>query len=255
MSRPNTTDPGRVIAHRGASKSAPENTLAAFAKAFEQGTRWIEFDVSLLGDGTPVVIHDAHLDRTTNRKGPLTDLAIADLARIDAGSWFSTLYRGEPVPTLTQTMDLIDRMDLYANLEMKLHRGDPDHMADQIAEELTRRKWATKRIIVSSFEHEVLHALRARLPEQPIAALWTEPAEDWAETLTDLNAAAMHINYRALTTDLLRKARAQGVDLRVYTINRPELMESFRRLGLTSVITDHPPLYLTDKDWRMWAEE
>lgn len=94
-----------VIAHRGLNHRAPENTLAAFRLAAESGCRWIETDVDVMGDGTPIIIHDTRLDRTTNRSGYFYDLQSSDLP-IDAGSWFSSEYVGEPVPTLRQLVIL-----------------------------------------------------------------------------------------------------------------------------------------------------
>ena len=80
--RPDTSTPGRIVAHRGASRIAPENTLSAFRVAAQQGARWLEFDVSLLGDNTPVLHHDATLDRCTDSAGPLDRLTASDLAAI-----------------------------------------------------------------------------------------------------------------------------------------------------------------------------
>ena len=114
--RPDTSTRGRIVAHRGASRAAPENTLIAFRLAARQGARWLEFDVSLLGDGTPVLHHDRTLDRCTDGTGRLDRLTAADLAGIDAGRWFGAQYTGEPLATLEQALDLIGELDLSANL-------------------------------------------------------------------------------------------------------------------------------------------
>ncbi|MEM1162207.1 MAG: glycerophosphodiester phosphodiesterase family protein, partial [Pseudomonadota bacterium] len=116
--RPNLPDPGRIIAHRGASQVAPENTLKAFRTADRQGAYWLEFDVSLLGDGTAVIHHDDTLDRCTNATGPLSGIAAADLSDIEAGE-------GEPLPTLSAALDLIKEFGFFANLEMKPHALEP----------------------------------------------------------------------------------------------------------------------------------
>ena len=91
-----------VQAHRGASAVAPENTVAAFRGTREQGGRWVELDVALLGDGTLVVIHDPTLDRTTSASGPLAAIGAADLHTIDAGSWFDPAFGGEAMLTFEQ---------------------------------------------------------------------------------------------------------------------------------------------------------
>ena len=94
-----------LIAHRGAKTLAPENTFSAFQAALDHGINWIETDVDILGDGTPIVMHDTSLDRTTDHAGLYYDLEVADLASIDAGSWFSPDFAGERIPTLSTVVD------------------------------------------------------------------------------------------------------------------------------------------------------
>lgn len=252
---PNVTDPGRIVAHRGASQVAPENTLAAFREAARQGAHWIEFDVSLIGDGTPVIHHDDVLGRCTDRAGPLGDLTAGDLAGVDAGGWKGAKFAGEPLPTLEATLDVIAELDLWANLELKPHDDPTGRQAEAVAAALATRPWAAERIIVSSFEHPELAAFRALAPAQPIALLWEEPPENWRAGLAALDAAALHLDWRHLSQSLLREARRHGIDVRVYTANQPKLMAPFREMGLTGIITDHPPLYLDDPDWGAWTQE
>ena len=109
----------RIFAHRGLNRVAPENSLAAFEKTADAGLTWIETDVDILGDGTPIVIHDTSLDRTTNRSGSYYGLEKADLASIDAGSWCSPEFAGQPLPTLEQLIELLNRRGLNANIEIK----------------------------------------------------------------------------------------------------------------------------------------
>lgn len=255
--RPMTKDPGRIIAHRGASRVAPENTLSAFRGAHAQGARWIEFDVSPLGDGTPVVFHDEKLDRCTNAQGPLTSIGLADLARIRAGKLFGPEFVDETVPTLEAVLDLIEELDLHANLELKAHRRRPGRtvgdLAGPVAELLSARPWATGRIAISSFDEDELGALRENLPEAPVALLVEEPPADWRARLDVLRAEGLHLDYKCLTQSLLAEAQAAGFRVRVYTINEPALMAPFRDAGLTGVITDHPPLFLDDPAWAAWA--
>jgi glycerophosphoryl diester phosphodiesterase len=253
--RPDTDTLGRIVAHRGASRMAPENTLAAFRLAAAQGARWIEFDVSLLGDDAPVVHHDATFERCTDASGPLIGLTATDLAGIDSGRWFGPGYAGEPVATLTQTLDLIETLGLSANLEIKPHKADPAPIALAVATALTARPWTRQRILVSSFDLGALAALRQRMPHQPVAVLYKDPPADWPATLDRIRALSLHIEHRFLTTDILATARARGDHVRVYTINDPPRMAQFRDAGLTGVITDHPPLFLDDPAWAAWAGE
>ena len=252
-SRPAVAEPGRVIAHRGASRVAPENTLAAFRAAAGQGARWIEFDVSLLGDGTPVVFHDPTLDRCTDAAGPLSGIGRADLGRIHAGARHGGRFAEERIPTLDAALDLIDELGLFANLEIKPQDRPCGATADAAAQALRSRAWAGQRIVTSSFDLDELSAFRKALPEAPVAVLYTRPPPDWPARLTAFRAEALHLQFDKLHARLLAEAREAGLRVRVYTINQPELMVPFRGQGLTGVITDHPPLFLEDPAWAEWA--
>src|SRR5438445_1086012 len=109
----------RLIAHRGASALAPENTLAAFRKAGEIGAKWVEFDVMLAADGEAVVIHDDTLDRTTNAKGNVCDYPYSYLQTLDAGSWFNPQFSHEKIPTLAEVIGVLRHCKLAANIEIK----------------------------------------------------------------------------------------------------------------------------------------
>lgn len=251
---PNVQDKGRIIAHRGASQIAPENTLAAFRAAFEQGANWVEFDVSRLGDNTPVIHHDSTLGRCTTSTASLREIKKSDLVRIGAGKLHAKEFANEAIPTLQQTLDLLEANGMYANLEIKTHDDPPGVLAKSVCTALAERSWASERVIVSSFDHEELAAFRSMMPECAVAALWTRPPLDFRKTLTELRASAVHLKYSHLSQSFLQEATSYGFDVRVYTVNRPAVMAPFRDLGLTSIITDHPPLFLDDPDWKTWAE-
>lgn len=252
--RPDTSTPGRIVAHRGASRIAPENTLSAFRMAAELGARWLEFDVSLLGDNTPVVHHDQTLDRCTNSTGPLDQLSADDLATIDSGQWFGAQYTGEPLATLDQALNLIGTLDLSANLEMKPHHAPPQPIADTIAAALRIRPWTRARILVSSYDLGALEALRRLMPDQPLAVLFDEPPANWPDVLAGLHACSLHVWHEFLTTEILERAQAGGFHVRIFTVDEPNLVERFRANGLTGLITNHPPLFLDNPAWAAWAE-
>lgn len=253
MPKPDTDSPGRVIAHRGASRIAPENTLAAFRAAAGQGATWVEFDVSSLGDLTPVLHHDATGARCSTHPGPLSALTARDLPGIDAGAWFAPAFRGEPLATLTQALDLIESLGLSANLEMKAHGAAPGPLAEAVAQALAR-PWVPGRILVSSFDHGELAALRDLRPDLPLAMLWEEPEPGWADAALTLGACSVHLHYPYVSEGLLRDCRRLDLHARVYTVNDPQVMAPFRDRGLTGVITDHPPLFLDLPDWAAWAQ-
>jgi glycerophosphoryl diester phosphodiesterase len=231
----------QVHAHKGASGVAPENTLAAFRAAHGQKACWVEFDVSLLGDGTPVVLHDATVDRCSSATGRLQDMTVADLASIDAGSWFDPFYRNERIPTLEQALACFAEFGLNGNLEIKRHphQESVEQLTGAVAEVLARRD-PRVRIGISSFDPAVLASIGARDPSLELAMLWDELPLDWQARLAAVPARVVHLNYKSLTFPFLDEARAAGVLVRAWTCNNPEELAQYWPAGLGGVITDEP---------------
>lgn len=162
-----------IFAHRGASAIAPENTMAAFKKAVEAGATWIETDVDVLKDGTPILIHDSSLDRTTNRSGSYYDLTVSDLDDIDAGSWFSPEFAGERIPTLAQLVAFMNETGLNANIEIKSNEAGAQmslQLVDTILKELEALDGP--QVIISSFNHVLLKIFKDKAPQYSVGALF-----------------------------------------------------------------------------------
>ncbi len=245
---------GRVIAHRGASMNAPENTLAAFRLAADQGARAVEFDVSLLGDGTAVLHHDATLDRCTNAHGPLSAIGRDSLCEIDAGSWHGPTFAGEPLPTLDDALVAFDELELASNLELKPHDLPNGRLSASVANVLSAHEDVASRIVVSSFVEEELRAFSELRPSMSLALIVNEAPSDWRKRASAVGASALHINYQYLTASLLAEAASHGFELRVFTVNEPERLAHLRDERLSGVITDHPPLFLQDPAWCAWHQ-
>jgi glycerophosphoryl diester phosphodiesterase len=242
-SRPRTTE--EVQAHRGASAVAPENTIAAFRAARDQGATWVELDVALLADGTPVVIHDVTLDRTTTGKGSLGAIVAADLAAIDAGGWFAPEFRGEKLSTLPEVLAALGALGLNVNVEIKQHAHHKS--LTQLAETVhncLRDRPPGVRVMISSFDADCLKAMHRLDPDYELAMLWSELPSDWLDQVGAIPANAIHLNYRALTFGVLDRARERGVTVRTWTCNDPSQMAPFWDAGLGGVITDDPSLFL-----------
>ncbi len=239
----------RIVAHRGASRAAPENTLSALRAAAEAGARAVEVDVSLLGDGTAVLHHDATLDRCTDAEGPLLAIGRGDLARIDVGLWFGPGFRGERVATLGEALEVTDGLGLAANLELKPHGADPGPLAEAVADALDAYEGPP--VVVSSFDPGALAAFR-RTSSRPIAMLWDAPPADWPARLAEIGAGALHVAHPAADAALLAEAAAARVALRVYTLNDPGAVH-LRQPTLAGLITDDPALFLADPGWAAWA--
>ena len=247
MTIPSDIGPARdeVQAHRGASAVAPENTIAAFRAAAEQGARWVELDVALLADDTLVVIHDDSIDRTTSGKGSLGALTYADVAGLDAGAWFDAKFAGERLSTLAEVIKALGEFGLSANVEIKQHKHHKslDQLVRAVQADINKRDPNTG-IMISSFDPEALGAMHALEPDLEMAMLWDRPPEDWAERLKTIPATTIHMHYKALSIGLLEETSKNGIKVRAWTCNNPVELVSFWGAGLTGVITDNPKLFL-----------
>ena len=241
--RPRSTE--EVQAHRGASAVAPENTIAAFRAARDQGATWVELDVALLADGTPVVIHDVTLDRTTTGKGSLGDIVAGDLAELDAGGWFGPEFQGERLSTLPEVLTALGELGINVNVEIKQHAHHKS--LGQLTETVhacLRARPPGVRVMISSFDAECLRAMHRLDPSYELAMLWSELPADWLDIVAAIPARAIHLNYRALSLTVLDRAREKGVVVRVWTCNDPSQLTPFWDAGLGGVISDNPRLFL-----------
>jgi glycerophosphoryl diester phosphodiesterase len=230
-----------VIGHRGSAANAPENTLASIRLAAEQGAKMVEFDAKLTGDGVVILMHDSLLDRTTNARGPVAATPWAEIATLDAGSWFADAWRGVPVPTLVQALALLAVLDLKANIEIKPCLGREVETAKAIVETIGTH-WPKDRggLLVSSFAREGLAAARDSAPELSRGMLiWEKPA-DWSTAAAALACRSVHCAHQHLTPEWAAEIKRLGYDLAVYTVNDPALAWRLRAWGVDSIITDNP---------------
>ena len=235
-----------VLAHRGLPSAAPENTMAAFRAAADAGARWIETDVDLLADGTPVLIHDTALERTTDRGGSIYGLRAADLAHVDAGSWFGPDFAGERLPTLEAFIDFVNERGLNANIELKANEQGAARsveLVDTLAAALERLD-AGRQVLVSSFSQPLLMAFHQRHPQYATAVLYESATirPDWRSVAELCGAVAIHPEDAGLTEAMVRSARAAGYGVNVWTVNRPDRANQLFNWGCTGVFTDVYPL-------------
>lgn len=245
--------PVTIIAHRGASGHAPENTLAAFQRAVEMGADIVELDLQLTADGRLVVLHDDTVDRTTNGRGSVLDLSLAEIKALDAGYGFAVAagefpFRGAglTVPTLEEVLEAFPTAAL--NLEMKAPAGPP--IADALAAVL-RRYRAEDRVLVASFNPEILRRFRELMPGVP-----TSLAENEARTFYLLHRVFLDRWYRSpgvalqvpewsgaihvVTPSFIAAARRLGLKVHVWTVNDPGDMRRLVDLGVDGIITAFP---------------
>lgn len=229
-----------IIAHRCGGAHAPENTLAGLRAAAALGVKGVEFDVMLCGDGTPVLIHDETLERTTDGHGRVAQTPLEHLRRLDAGRWFDVRFAGEPLPTFAEAARLCRELGLWANVEIKPAAGFEVDTGVAVAR-LARHFWpAGEGVLLSSFSLPSLMAARDAAPELPRAVLLERVSPAWRQHLEDTGSLAVHVDWRKLTRAQATEIGAAGVPLACYTVNAPETAARLRALGVVAFFSDTP---------------
>lgn len=231
-----------VFAHRCGGALAPENTLIGleFARRYGAG---VEFDVMLSADGTPVLMHDETLDRTTSGSGRVADTTDAVLRTLDAGTRFSAAFAGEPVPTFAQAARRCIASDLCVNVEIKPAAGRDEETARVVAD-AARRWWAAAAHapLLSSFSERALQVAAEVSPTLPRGLLVEAIPADWRTRCERLGAVALHAWAGSLTRTEVGCLRAAGLWIVAYTENDPARAEALFAWGVDCVITDRPDL-------------
>lgn len=228
-----------IIAHRGASAYAPENTMAAFKKALEMGAGGIEIDVHLTKDNYPVVIHDGKLERTSNGTGEVKDKTLEELKKLDFGGWFSEKFKNESIPTLDEVMDLISTENILFNIELKssivLYQG-----IEKVVTDMVKKYKMEKRVIISSFNHYSLLEVKKIAPEIKIGLLYSAGLVAPWEYAKRIGAEAIHPYYISIPPEAVRACNENGILVNPYTINIPEHIKFAALAGVDGIITNVP---------------
>jgi glycerophosphoryl diester phosphodiesterase len=227
------------VAHRGAGKLAPENTLAALRVGYAHGYRMFEFDVKLSGDGVPFLLHDDTLDRTTNGRGRADALSWTELAKLDAGGWHSPAYAGETIPTLTAVAHWAIANGAMCNIEIKPMPGRERETGAAVALD-ARTLWSKAGVapLLSSFSEDALAAARDAVPELPRALLLERIPPDWDARLSHLGCVAIDADYLALDQALVADAHRAGFKVLTYTPNDPAVIATLSSWHVDVMITD-----------------
>lgn len=242
----------RWVAHRGAGKLAPENTLAAFRLGASHGYRMFECDVKLSQDGIPFLMHDATLQRTTNAAAKLgagqSDVGGAHpwstLSQLDAGSWHSRAYAGETLPTLDAVAAFCLRNRHFLNIEIKPTPGTERHTGEVVAQHAARL-WQGQAVppLLTSFDPEALEGAQASAPALPrgllLDTLWT----GWMETALKLGCQAIVCNHTLWDSSTVAQAQKAGLRTLSYTVNDESAAQRLIALGTDGIITDRVDLF------------
>lgn len=234
-----------VFAHRGASAYAPENTLASFELAIQQGADAIELDAKLSADGHAIVIHDLTVNRTTGAEGRVQDMSLAQLRALDAGSTFSTKFHGEKIPLLEEVFEAFGKRT-FINVELSNHETPEDHLVETVCM-LVKKFNLQKRILFSSFHPRSLRKAAGLLPDVPRGLL----ANDGFRALWIRSFIFYFGNYQALHPHLwttspqqVKRVHRLGRRVHVFTVNEEAHIRKLFRWGVDGIFTDDPPLAL-----------
>jgi glycerophosphoryl diester phosphodiesterase len=235
------------IAHRGAGRHAPENTLAAFREGAAHGFAMFECDVKLSADQVPFLLHDSALERTSSGIGRAGDQAWAALSRLDAGAWHGPRWAGEPLPTLEAIARFVIANGCAVNLEIKPTPGTEAATGEHVAR-AAASLWAGSRPapLLSSFDVVALAAAAAAAPSLPRALLLDDLWDGWPETAARLDCVAVVTHHRLMEAGLVQQLHAQGRRALVYTVNDPAQAQALRALGVDGIITDEIQRFSAD---------
>lgn len=230
----------RWFAHRGGGSLAPENTLAGIRLAAAMGYRAVEFDVMLSADGTPVLIHDETLERTTNGAGRVCETPDTRLFALDAGN-------GERIPTYAEAVAACRQYGLLANVEIKPAAGFERQTAEVVARQ-TLELWrgAEIRPLISSFSLEALEVAHQLAPEIPCGVLFDTVPDDWRRTLDQLQAVTLHCNARFVTDKVLAEAASANLPVLCYTVNEAEQARQLLARGVSALFTDRLDYFVAE---------
>jgi glycerophosphoryl diester phosphodiesterase len=232
-----------ILAHRGASAQAPENTLAAFELAVEQGADGIELDVKLTSDGQVVVIHDATVDRTTGAHGRVKDMPLNELRTLGTGSFFSGKFESEKIPTLEEVFESLGKRT-FINVELTNYNTPRDHLVESVCM-LVKKFGLHKRVLFSSFFARNLARAYSYLPEVPTGLLAMGGILGaWPRSFGFAfgNYEALHPNIKDATHEQIKRVHRLKKRIHVWTVNAEADMRRMFDWGVDAIFTDDPQL-------------
>lgn len=226
-----------IIAHRGASGHAPENTIEAYQRAVELGAGFIETDLHLTRDARFVAIHDPTLERTTNGHGPVKDRSLAELRQLDAGMWFDRQFMGAQIPTLEEVLKFARQNDVIFYLEIKYDGAWGMHHS--LVAALQNSENAAHTIAIS-FDPETLRALRQIDPGVMMGLLADRGGSDLVNTALEAGARQLCLRWDLVTPEIVQRAHRADLQVVAWTVNDANEMRKLIEAGVDGIMTDLP---------------
>jgi len=230
-----------IFGHRGACAHAPENTVASFKLAIEEGADFIELDAKLSSDHKVMVIHDQTVDRTTNGTGRVNELTCAELQKLDAGSKFDVKYAGEKIPTLDEVFKAVGKQ-ILVNVELTNYASKNDDLIPLVAQ-VVKENQMEERVMFSSFLPKNLAEIHKLIPQAPTAMLCLEglsgliTRSSWSMKVAP---KILHPYLKDTTEALVAREHKRGRRVHVWTVNDAKDIEFLLKIGVDGVFTDNP---------------
>ncbi|MEK4082834.1 glycerophosphodiester phosphodiesterase [Psychrobacillus sp. FSL K6-1415] len=233
----------KIYAHRGSSGTHPENTIAAFKAAAKLPVHGVEFDVHMTKDHELVVIHDETINRTSNGSGFIKDLTLAELKKFDFGSWYSPKFKQETIPTLREVLYVFKDTHHHLNIELKSDVFPYEGMEQAVLQMLNDYRLEA-RVVISSFNHEMVRNFKQLAPSIETAVLFMEVMIEPYIYAEKVGADALHAFFPTVLRPMGVEAIASGKNVRVFTVNEEKYTDLLKQVGVDAIFTDYPE--------RMW---
>lgn len=229
----------KIYAHRGSSGTHPENTIAAFKAAARLPVHGVEFDIHMTKDHELVVIHDETIDRTSNGTGFIKDMTLAELKKFDFGSWFSPKFKQETIPTLREVLYVFKDTDHHLNIELKSDIFPYEGMEQAVSQMLTDYR-LEPRVVISSFNHEMVRRFKQLAPPIETAILFMEVMIEPHKYAEVVGADALHAFFPEALRKMGAEAIGSGKKVRAFTVNEEKYADLLKQVGVDAIFTDYP---------------
>lgn len=236
----------KIYAHRGSSGTHPENTLAAFKATAKLPVHGVEFDVHMTKDRELVVIHDETINRTSNGTGFIKDMTLAELKEFDFGSWFSPKFKQEAIPTLREVLYIYKDTHHHLNIELKSDVFPYEGMEQEVLQMLLDYRLEA-RVVISSFNHEMVRNFKQLAPQIETAILFMEVMIEPHKYAEVVGADALHAFFPTVLRQMGVEAIASGKKVRVFTVNEEKYADMLEKVGVDAIFTDFP-----EKMWKYY---
>lgn len=232
----------KIIAHRGASGYAPENTRASILEGLKRGCDGFEVDVQLTKDNKVVVFHDWSLERTSNGNGFLKEKTLGQLKTLDIGNWFSKEFKGEKVLTLEELLGIIPEEKLL-NIEIKVRHGEINQIEEKVLEILERHARINSNIIISSFDHRIIKKIKETKPEIQVGLLITAGLLNMKNYISNFDLYSVHCGGEFISKINVEELKNNNIKIYAWTVNTVEEAKTLDSFGVDGIITNYPDIF------------